>query len=236
MNLVSIDVDDSPSCTPDAKRRNVVSTPLKESCSAMLSFDDQLDETIPFETDMSDDFESHFSELYINQETQTEETQLLHEMYDLIPGVCDFLITQDPLHTERLKQFMQLMSSGNFPIKNLCYNLFNDVVQWYSCGSSTEMRYSDETKQFWCIGKRLFHGKFVQFMRGPASKGRVTSGETHAGEYEPHNSSINFAVPSNLSKMPNSKIPDRVLPGIMIFRLIELMSSSSRRIITFSAI
>ena len=95
MNLLSIDVDDSPSCTPDAKRRKVVSTPLKESCSAMLSFDDQLDETIPFETDMSDDFESHFSELYINQETQTEETQLLHEMYDLIPGVCDFLITQN---------------------------------------------------------------------------------------------------------------------------------------------
>ena len=80
-----------------------VSTPLNESCSAMLSFDDQLDETIPFETDMSDDFESHFSELYINQETHTEETQLLHEMYDLIPGVCDL----------SLFRLIELMSSSS---------------------------------------------------------------------------------------------------------------------------
>ena len=106
-----------------------------------------------------------------------------------------------------------MMSSEKFPISNMCYQLFNDVIQWYSCVSSTEMRYGDDTNKFWCIGKRLFHGKFIQFMRGPAGKGSVTRGATEPGEYDPHKSSINFAVPHtctcSLSKLPNSKIPER---------------------------
>ena len=75
----------------------------------------------------------------------------------------------------RRKSFLSLM----------CYQLFNDVIQWNA---------------LWCIGKRLFHGKFIQFMRGPAGKGSVTRGESELGEYDPHQSSINFAVPRSFPR------------------------------------
>ena len=115
-----------------------------------------------------------------------EHSDLINDMQSLIPSVCKFLSKQAPIHTERFKQYLKLMSSEKFPISNMCYQLFNDVIQWYSCVSSTEMRYSDDTNKLWCIGKRLFHGKFIQFMRGPAGKVSVTRGETERGEY-PHN-------------------------------------------------
>ena len=64
--------------TPEAKRQRLVSTPTKESCSAMLAFDDDdLNDTIPFET-TPDEFDAQFSELYITQDTQTGNSGLCH--------------------------------------------------------------------------------------------------------------------------------------------------------------
>ena len=136
-------------------------------------------------------------------------------MHSLVPSVCKVLSKQETIHTERFTHYLKLMSSEKFPISNMCYQLFNDVIHWYSCVSSTEMRYGDDTNKFWYIGKRLFHGKFIQFVWGSAGKGCVARGETEPGEYDPHKSSINFAVPHSLSKLPNSKIPERVMIGIM---------------------
>lgn len=38
---------------------------------------------------------------------------------------------------------MVLMASNTFPLENMCYSLFMDIIQWYSSSSTTEMRYSE---------------------------------------------------------------------------------------------
>lgn len=77
------------------------------------------------------------------------------------------------------------------------------------------MRYSPEVRQFWYIGKRLFHGKFLQFMRGPGNQGTVVSDTTRFGSYNPQESQINFAVPADVSIPPESTIPESMLPGLL---------------------
>ena len=120
----------------------------------------------------ADDLNVSFSDVCISTEPQMEfsHTDLFNDMHSMIPSGCKFLSKQDPIHTERFRHYLELMSSEKFPISNMCYQLFSDVFQWYSCVSSTDMRYCDDTNKFWCIGKRLFHGKFIPFMRGPAGK------------------------------------------------------------------
>ena len=46
---------------------------------------------------------------------------------------------------------MGLLASGTFPLHNICYLLFLDIVGWYSCDSTTHMRYGHETVKFWQI-------------------------------------------------------------------------------------
>ena len=72
-----------------------------------------------------------------------------------------------------------------------------------------------ETLQFWKIGQRLFHSRFLRFMSGPKNQGQVCSGFTNRGEYEPEHSTINFAVPS--LKVLNKSDTDspHLLPGII---------------------
>ena len=94
-----------------------------------------------FEND-ADDLNVSFSDLCISTDPQMEfeHSDFINDMQSLIPSVCKFLSKQDPIHTERFTQYLKLMSSEKFPISNMCYQLFNDVIQWYSCVSSTEMR------------------------------------------------------------------------------------------------
>ena len=49
-------------------------------------------------------------------------------------------------------------------------------------------------------------------MRGPAGKGSSTRGETELGEYDPHKSSINFAVPHSFPEMIDHYIQTDPLP------------------------
>ena len=34
-----------------------------------------------------------------------------------------------------------------------------------------------ETVQFWRIGQKLFHGRFLRFMSGPKSQGQIVQGQ-----------------------------------------------------------
>ena len=81
-------------------------------------------------------------------------------MYKLIPSVCEFLANEESIHSVRLLQYMELMESGRFPTTNICYRVFLDIVKWYSISKPSDMRYSPDVKQFWHLGKVLFHSKF----------------------------------------------------------------------------
>ena len=87
-------------------------------------------------------------------------------MYDLIPGVSKFLSDQDAVHSERFLEYLKLLSSEEFPISNICYNVFLDRILWHTLSDKRRMRLTPEVKRFWHIGKILFHTKFLEFMRG----------------------------------------------------------------------
>ena len=77
------------------------------------------------------------------------------------------------------------------------------------------MRYSDEVRQFWSIGKRLFHGKFLNYMRGPCYTGQLCTDETERGHIPPCLSKLNFPVPNEKHLSCPTNIPDELKPGIL---------------------
>jgi hypothetical protein len=48
-----------------------------------------------------------------------------------------------------------------FPPNQIAYLLFLAVVKLLSSENARQMRYANEIKQFWQMGSKLFHGKFL---------------------------------------------------------------------------
>lgn len=90
--------------------------------------------------------------------------------------------------------FLSLVRARRFPLDNLALTLFKDVVDWYMCTSTNEMRYSRESKIFWKLGYRLFGGRFLHFMGGSKNQGQTIINPGR--ELSPQMSNINFAVPN----------------------------------------
>jgi hypothetical protein len=114
----------------------------------------------------------------------------------LLPKVLKSL--EDVGQKESFLKFMGLIASGTFPLHNICYLLFLDIVEWFSCDSTTHMSYAHETVKFWQIGYRLFHGKFLRFMSGIRNFGQVLDGTSEKGFFDSLKSKVNCAVPNGL--------------------------------------
>jgi hypothetical protein len=71
-----------------------------------------------------------------------------------------------------------MLARREFPLNNIAFLLFMDVCTFLSKENSSAMRYSDKVKQFWRIGYKLFHGKWLGFMGGPKHRGQVVVGNT----------------------------------------------------------
>ena len=132
-----------------------------------------------------------------------------------LPSVIETLRKHGQL--EIWKKFNDMVCKNEFPMTNIAYLLFLDVVKWFSHDNSVCMRYDDQVTKFWRIGYKLFHGKFLRFMGGPKNKGQVIFGETTRGTYTTTDSRINFAVPvSRVSDLNRSPLaPDNIRPGII---------------------
>ena len=94
----------------------------------------------------------------------------------MLPNVLRTLKQADKVN--EFIQFNRLLSEGKFPMNNIALLLFLDVVRWYSLDdATTTMRYSEEVKEFWRTGLRLFHGRFLRYMGGPKNKGQILHNE-----------------------------------------------------------
>ena len=158
----------------------------------------------------------------MDSESQTENdndnTDLANTMYSLIPGVWNFLTQQGTLHTQRLIEYLQLLASGSFPMTNICYSIFLDLIQWHTVSNPTEMRYTPEVKRFWYLGKILFHTKFLEFMRGNSSKGDTTV-DTQTRK------KVNFPVPTD-PQNDSSQTPEKIFHGF-ISELLQVYANSN---------
>ena len=65
-------------------------------------------------------------------QTDDLNSDVVRQMFDLVPAVCEFLSKHDAIHINRLLEYMKLLASGSFPMANICYRVFLDGVQWYS--------------------------------------------------------------------------------------------------------
>ena len=70
---------------------------------------------------------------------------VLSEIIELLPAVLNILKEENRLDSTILNFFRQI-KNGTFPLKDMSFLLFCDVVKWFGCRSTTSMRYSDEPK------------------------------------------------------------------------------------------
>ena len=104
---------------------------------------------------------------------------------------------------EAFKKFMTLVANATFPLGNIAFLLFLDIITWFSESNSSKMKYLyPETVQFWRIGQKLFHGRFLRFISGPKNQGQIVQGSTYRGVCDTKESCINFAVPSASVRTP----------------------------------
>jgi len=89
--------------------------------------------------------------------------------------------------------FFQLVKERKFPLNNVAFTLFIDVVKWFNSDDTRCMRYSDTSMKIFWLGKRLFGGKFLRFMSGMKNETSVLLGKT---KLLPSESKINFACPN----------------------------------------
>ena len=79
--------------------------------------------------------------------------------------------------------FVGLVAKDAFPLDNIAWLLFIDVVRFYSRDNVSGMWYdfhNGATVLFWVYGQWLLHGKFLRFMTGDKFAGSLALNEKTA--------------------------------------------------------
>jgi len=143
---------------------------------------------------------------------------VLEEMEQLLPDVMTELESHGGQLDKSMLLFFRQVKNKKFPLSNIAFQLWLETVKWHDTKSTTNMRYSEITKLFWKLGWRAFGERFINFMGGFKSHGKVVQGTDQPGKYKPDNSEINFAVPSVkvLRKFDLTKVGGERPPGIYL--------------------
>ena len=112
----------------------------------------------------SDDFEAIVEETHEPISDNVVLNDTVDEKTKLLPVVIASLAEEG--FDKTLLEFFKQVSLGQFPLQNISFLLWMEVIKWFSCGNTSTMRYSDATKKFWKLGYRLFGGRFIHYMGG----------------------------------------------------------------------
>ena len=74
-----------------------------------------------------------------------ENGTFLDELSQLLPSVLQSLERSN--QKETFMKFARMVASGHFPLHNIAYLLFMDIVEWFSSESTSQMRYSEDVKK-----------------------------------------------------------------------------------------
>ena len=144
------------------------------------------------------EFPDRIEEQVSAQEQDENPSTQFEKMYSLIQNVMSALAEHDGMDLVMVR-FFEMVSEKTFPLDTTAFLLWIEVVKWYDCSSTTCMRYTNETKQFWKLGWIMFGKRFVNFMGGFKSHGDTVLKMADRGHYDPKSSEINFAVPEILT-------------------------------------
>ena len=113
-------------------------------------------------------------------------------MIDLLLKVLKSL--EDVGQKESFLRFMGLLVSATFPLHNICYLLFLDIVEWFSCDSTTHMEIWTRNRYVLANWISVISWK----MSGIRNFGQVWDGTSERGFFDPLKSKVNCAVPNGL--------------------------------------
>ena len=158
-------------------------SPVKSPAAKRLSLDKErevshqprtlfVEKNLELDTENHASLQDHCSQLLSMEETSSfdsssEEPRNIgrkEELIKLLPDVISYLV--DNNQYGNFLNFAKLLAHRKLPLDNISYNLFMDVVNFYSCKTTQLMRYNPVSKSFWQVGKKLFHSKFINFMCG----------------------------------------------------------------------
>lgn len=134
------------------------------------------------------------------------------------PGFLDNLLTVLD-HHNLLPHFMSLVKSlENRELKpdNIAVLLCLERAFLHSKPSSTDMRYSDKSKQFWELIYRLGGGEMIRLLSGPKHFNMLNTQEVNKNKYSISLGDFNFAVP-NEKILAHSvfQLPKEIYPGVI---------------------
>ena len=99
-------------------------------------------------------------------------------------------------------KFLELVSDNIFPLYNISFLLFLDIVNLFPTENASGMRYRKETILFWISGLLNFHRKWIRFCKSEKFSGTVLEDKESKEYFNPqlNKPRINFAVPSDKIK------------------------------------
>jgi hypothetical protein len=164
------------------------------------------------------------------ERTDDDEREILIK---LIPSVVETMKNHGQLET--WIQFNQLLSTQSFPMDNIAFLLFLDVVRWYGTTSTTQMRYNDTAvNKFWRTGYKMLHGKWLRYMSGPKNKGDLVNRLSAPGEFDSKGSRINFSVPfAKITGTSESPVPSSQIRSGILTHLLDKVSEQTSKDQTF---
>ena len=229
----SVFVDDSPFKSPISKKLKFTSTPNKFSPIKPILGETDCEDVNPCLDELEQDLSEDFSNMSIEEieEGDIGDTSDVSYLISLIPDVLANLDASNQKDT--FIKFNKMVAEGTFPMTNIAYLLFLDIVEWFSNDSTTQMRYPEETKIFWRVGMKLFKGKFLRYMSGLKNAGQGDMESRCSGLYNPMESQVNFAVPKRavLDKMASPV--QTFSPGILTEMISKISASDPDHIETF---
>ncbi len=120
--------------------------------------------------DDEEEGDNKHKDIHLSSQISSIDDYHVEELKRLLPHAVDFLREHGQL--DDWMHVMRQLAGGTFPVDNIAYRLFLDVVNFHEHGNIFAMQYSANVKQFWAAGYRLFKSKFVRFMGGLKCQGQ----------------------------------------------------------------
>ena len=79
---------------------------------------------------------------------------------------------------DKLLKFFKLVQDGEFPLINIAFELFLDIVEWFDKDESRRNEIFAINSLFFGLGRKLFGGRFIRFMSGPKNESDILTGSS----------------------------------------------------------
>ena len=148
-------------------------------------------------------------------------------MFPFRSPLCDSNFLQqflEKLHSaNQLEDFNKLathLCDGRIPHENLAWKSALQIGRYFSCSTTTLMRYDPECVEFYACLYMLFGNSVLNVLRGPGHFSDVVTQSCGKGKFDPTTSKVNFAVPSlRVLQNVNTTYPKTIRPGLINYTL-----------------